>query len=811
MTWASLLPAGAFLLAAAGVWLEALHLAGARTPGVVPEAPRRWARRAQVGSVLALSGAFLWLALAFLRGDLGVAYVWSHTHLDLPWMYRLAGTWAGQEGTTLLWATLLAAGLTHVMHREDVPEALAGPTHLVLGSVVALLALFLVLQDPFAPTAASNLADPSTARGLGLNDLLITPLMVVHPPVQFVAYALAALPAGLGLAHLARGPRGGSTWLVPARELARWAFLAASTGLALGALWAYYVLSFGGYWAWDPVETVNLLPWLGLIAFMHVAREPRDAPALATPLLASLGLVLPLFSTVTVRSGLWVSVHAFTDPTSTFLQDPALRLLRILEVHAPTRFFLGLLLFLTFLTVALALRAHGPHLATTTPRLRALQGLVGFHAGLAVLGLVAPRVLLGFLFEAGAFLAGAPGLGLGVLLAVLAGAPLLALYVGDAPSSSPPDGVITWRRLPKVAAVTVTLGLAVVLLLLVRTVNGGALPLMLQRVPLLIIPATALLAWVLAWHPLGRWPALGLALGSLLLGGVLAILRPAGWVLALGLPVAATTIVAGLLRVRHEVLSPRTGTRRRVLADGLLLLGLLGLIVGASPPSELPAISALVLWPLGLASLLAGAAVHRDGSLPDLPRLRPGLKRFAVHLVHLAVVLGVLGYGVSTYAAHTELLEEVPVPGQASVGDRVVELHQARGEEGRDGRMRAVEVPVTLRGSHGDAEAQGVLRLYWRGPPTDHYDPHLDVRRGLLQDVVLNPLSLRTSEGLVEAHGDHERLLEANVTHATFQVQVRPGMNLLWGGASLGGAGVVLLAWTARGTHRPRDAAGTFE
>ena len=131
--------------------------------------------------------------------------------------------------------------------------------------MLALVFVVLAYSNPFQPILRSH-----PVEGVGLNGLLRNPLMAVHPPLLFVAYALTAVPAVLAAGALIRGD-GSSAWIREGRTYAllAWGFL--GLGNLLGMLWAYEELGWGGYWGWDPVENASFLPWLVSTAYLHVA------------------------------------------------------------------------------------------------------------------------------------------------------------------------------------------------------------------------------------------------------------------------------------------------------------------------------------------------------------------------------------------------------------------------------------------------------------------------------------------------------------------------------------------------------------
>jgi cytochrome c-type biogenesis protein CcmF len=291
-----------------------LALAFALALAAVPmAAPARWLKLAR--PLAALMGLCATLALAclagaFVRNDTGFQLVALHSSASLPVAYRVAGAWASHEGSLLLWFAALALWTAALARSaREWPPVLLARTLGVLGGIGAAFALFLLLaSDPF-----TQLAQPPAA-GRDLNPLLQHPAMVAHPPLLTLGYAGLALPFALAVAALIGG-EAGPDW---ARRTRRWATLAwccLTLGIALGSVWAYDVLGWGGWWFWDPVENASFMPWLCATALIHslAAVERRGALGTTSLLLALLGFGFSLLGTFLVRSGVLSSVHAFAN------------------------------------------------------------------------------------------------------------------------------------------------------------------------------------------------------------------------------------------------------------------------------------------------------------------------------------------------------------------------------------------------------------------------------------------------------------------------------------------------------------------
>ena len=250
------------------------------------------------------------LTVAMVNSDFRIAYVAHYSERALPVGYKLAAVWAGQEGSVLLWAWLLAVmSYLFVATRRDLKgregAAVVATVAVVCGFFAALL---LFAANPF------KLVDVVPADGRGLNPLLQDPAMIAHPPVLFLGYAGFTMPFALLIGALVAGRRD-NQWIVGTRRwtIASWLFLTA--GILLGAQWAYIELGWGGYWAWDPVENASLFPWLTGTALLHsiMAQQHRGLFKKWNAALISLSFLLCIFGTYLTRSGIIQSVHAFQE------------------------------------------------------------------------------------------------------------------------------------------------------------------------------------------------------------------------------------------------------------------------------------------------------------------------------------------------------------------------------------------------------------------------------------------------------------------------------------------------------------------
>ncbi|MGH2351793.1 MAG: cytochrome c biogenesis protein CcsA, partial [Chloroflexota bacterium] len=221
-------------------------------------------RNAAYGVAGFVTVAGLLLFYAFATHDFSLQYVAATSARDAPLGVTLTGFWGGQAGSLLFWAwglTVLAAVAAGREFRRH-PALMPG----VLGTLFAVELFFLGLlgfvSSPFEPLPA-----PAPV-GQGLNPLLWDGGMRIHPPLLLAGYMSFAVPFAFAMAALLTG-RLGREWLAPVRRWMLFAWAIQGAGLLAGAWWAYHVLGWGGYWGWDPVENVALLPWLTATAFLH--------------------------------------------------------------------------------------------------------------------------------------------------------------------------------------------------------------------------------------------------------------------------------------------------------------------------------------------------------------------------------------------------------------------------------------------------------------------------------------------------------------------------------------------------------------
>jgi cytochrome c-type biogenesis protein CcmF len=270
---------------------------------------RRVALSAALVGFAALTIVMVVLALALLWRDFRFEYVTQYASRLLPWQYCLSALWVGQAGSLLLWAWMMAvvAILLRILPAVDT-DLRNTAFGLVMANVCFLVAVMVLAADPMAPNPVA--AD----EGAGLSPLLQHPSMLIHPPIVFMAYATWTVPCALALAALWHG-RLDAAWIQIARPWALSAWTLLGAGLLWGAHWAYQELGWGGYWGWDPVENGSLLPWLTGTGFIHsmLAWRHRGCLKKTAVSLAIVSFALCNFATFLTRSGIFSSVHAFSE------------------------------------------------------------------------------------------------------------------------------------------------------------------------------------------------------------------------------------------------------------------------------------------------------------------------------------------------------------------------------------------------------------------------------------------------------------------------------------------------------------------
>ncbi len=318
---------GVFVL----TFLLALFSVGAAVVGYFDKSDR-WveaARRAMLLIFPLITLAVLALAYLLATGHYELQYVYSVTSNDMPFYLKITALWGGQAGSLVLWSWLMSAFASAVTLRKWERDRELLPWVIVVTSVTLafFLSLTILFENPFARWwqttggdfvahmfAPAGAIPVTPTDGQGLNPLLRHPGMIIHPPMLYLGFVAFVIPYAFAIAALITG-RSDDRWIRLTRRwtLVAWLFL--SLGLVLGMRWAYDVLGWGGYWAWDPVETASLMPWLAGTAFLHsvMIQEKRGMFKQWNMLLIILTYALVIFGTFLTRSGVFSSVHAFAQ------------------------------------------------------------------------------------------------------------------------------------------------------------------------------------------------------------------------------------------------------------------------------------------------------------------------------------------------------------------------------------------------------------------------------------------------------------------------------------------------------------------
>ncbi len=278
--------------------------AGWRGHAVFVDVGRRAFYAAAAMTVLA--GALLETAL--LTHDFSLAYVTEHTDLATPIGLVAAGFYGGQEGSLLYWTVVLGVlGSASLVASASLGRRQAAYSAGLLAVILSFFLLVLsVVASPF------DLLTITPPDGLGLNPVLRDGGMLIHPPVVLAGFASFAIPFSFAAAALLAG-EANAAWIRHTRRFALLAWSLQSAGLVLGMWWAYHVLGWGGYWGWDPVENVALMPWLATTAYLHSSQvqERRGRMKTWNFALVITAFLLVVFGTFIVRSGIVPSVHTF--------------------------------------------------------------------------------------------------------------------------------------------------------------------------------------------------------------------------------------------------------------------------------------------------------------------------------------------------------------------------------------------------------------------------------------------------------------------------------------------------------------------
>ena len=285
------------------------------------------ARRTMIGAGLCTVAAAVGLVFGFVNGAYERSYIFNYSEKGLPLGYKIAGLWGGLDGSILFWAGLLGivGMITAFGFKRDQKDPsgrrLEPWVYLVFGVIqLFFLVVIAYVTNPFEHLSESigleafnrNFPDGIVPDGNGLNPLLVNYWMLIHPPCLYFGWVVYTVPFAYAIAALVTGEQG-NYWITKIRRWTMLGWLFNTTGIILGGLWAYVVLGWGGYWAWDPVENASFLPWFTSTALLHsiMVQERRGMMKAWNAFLATATFVLSIFGTYLTRSGIVSSVHAF--------------------------------------------------------------------------------------------------------------------------------------------------------------------------------------------------------------------------------------------------------------------------------------------------------------------------------------------------------------------------------------------------------------------------------------------------------------------------------------------------------------------
>jgi len=273
------------------------------------------AERAVYSIWVLLSVAAGLLIYALISGDYRLTYVHNYSNKAMPTIYKFTAWWGGQEGSLLLWSWLLStySVVAVWINRRRFRDMMPYVTAVLMSTLTFFLILIAFVESPFRVwMSGKGIVD--AGDGQGLNPLLQYWTMVIHPPMLYLGYVGFAVPFAFAIASLIT-KQPGEAWIHTTRRWTLVTWLFQSSGILLGAGWAYAVLGWGGYWGWDPVENASLLPWITATAFLHsvMMQEKKGMMKVWNIVLVSGTFFLCIFGTFLTRSGIVSSVHAFAQ------------------------------------------------------------------------------------------------------------------------------------------------------------------------------------------------------------------------------------------------------------------------------------------------------------------------------------------------------------------------------------------------------------------------------------------------------------------------------------------------------------------
>jgi cytochrome c-type biogenesis protein CcmF len=254
--------------------------------------------------------SFLCLIFSFVFSDFSNETVFNNSHTTKPLFYKISGTWGNHEGSLLLWLLVLTLFIfLFLIKTKKQPIKYKILTLLFQQIIIIGFFIFLIqTSNPF------NYIYPTPEEGLGLNPILQDPALAIHPPILYLGYVGSSIIFSSALAATCLNIVS-KKWASHIKKwvLISWIFL--TLGILLGSIWAYYELGWGGFWFWDPVENVSLMPWLALTTLLHciLVLEKKQILTSWVIILSISTFTLSMCGTFLVRSGILNSVHTFAN------------------------------------------------------------------------------------------------------------------------------------------------------------------------------------------------------------------------------------------------------------------------------------------------------------------------------------------------------------------------------------------------------------------------------------------------------------------------------------------------------------------
>ena len=254
--------------------------------------------------------SFLGLIISFINSDFSNETVFNHSHTTKPLFYKISGTWGNHEGSLLLWLLVLNLFIFLFLLKSKEQDKNYRILTLLFQQVIIIGFFIFIIKtsNPF------NYIFPVPTEGLGLNPILQDPALAIHPPILYLGYVgssviFSATLAATCLNHISKN------WAKHIKTWVLWSWIFLTLGILLGSIWAYYELGWGGFWFWDPVENVSLMPWIALTTLLHciLILERRKILTSWVIILSISTFTLSMCGTFLVRSGILNSVHTFAN------------------------------------------------------------------------------------------------------------------------------------------------------------------------------------------------------------------------------------------------------------------------------------------------------------------------------------------------------------------------------------------------------------------------------------------------------------------------------------------------------------------